>query len=66
MHLQPKHAGVCGRMETGRMLRLYTLYALDKKKEITNPQTLLDDLALRGNLKNACRSADFAEDDADF
>ncbi len=46
--------------------RLYTLYALDKKKEITNPQTLLDDLALRGNLKNACRSADFAEDGADF
>jgi hypothetical protein len=29
--------------------RLYTLYALDKKKEITNPQTLLDDLALRGS-----------------
>ena len=26
--------------------RLYTLYALDRKKEITNPQTLLDDLAL--------------------
>jgi hypothetical protein len=46
--------------------RLYTLYALDRKKEITNPQTLLDDLALRGNLKNACRSEDFAEDDADF
>ena len=46
--------------------RLYTLYALDKKKEITNPQTLLDDLALRGHLKNACRSADFAEDGADF
>ena len=42
------------------------LYALDKKKEITNPQTLLDDLALRGDLKNACRSADFAEDGADF